>query len=198
MKIKPKFENRLLAIRYWLSASKGLTLIELVVAVGIFTTVVAAISGLFFSSIQASRHANATQNVVDEGRYVFEVMAKEIRNACVGTLCLVQLSNINAPPDTSTIQFTDANNVDIQYKLFSDPSGNRIQKSIGGGAFTDITSSQISITSLTFIISGMVATDNKQPKVTIAMTLANNRGSKAESQSSITLQTTVSQRLLDF
>jgi len=58
---------------------RGYSLIELLVAIGIFATVVAIMSGMFMTSLRGQKKAVTVQNVADNIRYAMEIMSKEIR-----------------------------------------------------------------------------------------------------------------------
>ena len=60
---------------------KGVTLIEMLVAVAIFSIIVAAISGLFISSIRTQGRILATQELLDQTSYALEYMGRAIRMA---------------------------------------------------------------------------------------------------------------------
>src|SRR3972149_11970405 len=59
--------------------SRGYTLIELMVAIGIFSIVVAMTSSMFITSLKGQEKSYASQNVADSARYAMEMMSREIR-----------------------------------------------------------------------------------------------------------------------
>jgi len=73
---------------------KGFTLIELIVAIGVFSLIVLAMVTISFSVIQSQRKAFALQVTQEASRYILESMGKEVRT-----------SKINSP-DSPTIQVT--------------------------------------------------------------------------------------------
>ncbi|MCR4322615.1 MAG: prepilin-type N-terminal cleavage/methylation domain-containing protein, partial [Candidatus Azambacteria bacterium] len=65
----------------------GYSLIELMVAIGVFAVVVTVMSGTFIISLRGQGKSATAQNVGDNMRYAMEVMAKEIR---MGTIKVSQ------------------------------------------------------------------------------------------------------------
>ena len=59
----------------------GVTLIELLVAVTLFSVIMLSATAIFKIMVEGQRNAIAAQNAQESMRYVFEVMAKEIRMA---------------------------------------------------------------------------------------------------------------------
>ena len=73
---------------------RGFTLIELMVAVGVFAVAITASSGLFITSLRGQQRTYVVQNLADNARYAMEAMAKEMRmgsgfsgTTCVGGSC---------------------------------------------------------------------------------------------------------------
>ena len=62
-------------------ATKGYTLIEILVAVGIFTTVIAAPTGFFVSSLKGQQRALASQKLIDNVSYSLEYVSRTLRMA---------------------------------------------------------------------------------------------------------------------
>ena len=56
----------------------GYTLIELMIAIGIFSIVVAMTSAMFVTSLKGQEKAYTSQNVSDSARYAMEMMSREI------------------------------------------------------------------------------------------------------------------------
>lgn len=174
------------------NACHGFTMVELLASVGLFMVVVTASMSLFLAVVQGNRKAAAIQNVVDEGRFVLEVISRDIRT---GTGFSVPASN--------AIQFTNTDSIPVPvcYRYNGNPVYT-IEKVVNPGAGctgagTPVTSSHIRVDHLQFVVSGTTLGDNVQPRITILMGIS-NKGNKAESVSSINLQTTVSPRLLDL
>lgn len=173
-----------------LKTENGVSLIEFITATAVFIIVLTIVTGVFFSVFQVSRRSSAVQNVIDEARFILEVMAKEIRTG-----------NTFSQSGGERIQFTSAEGKLINYR--QNTTNNTIEKcevtppaTCMKTDFASITSSQIKIEILSFALLGQLQSDNLQPRITISITFS-NKGDKAESITSVTLQTTVSQRQLD-
>ena len=155
-------------------ANKGFTLLEMIVSLWVFSTVMLISTSAFLSLISVERRAAALVNIQDNLRFALEVMAKEIRTG----------TNYSSLSPFTSFSFTNAKGENVTYQL--DTANNLIEKSTGGGAFLPLTSSQIAVNHLRFDV-----TTTGQPWVTITM--------KATAQLQTTilefnLQTTVSQR----
>ncbi|TSC90931.1 MAG: hypothetical protein G01um10142_181 [Parcubacteria group bacterium Gr01-1014_2] len=165
--------------------SAGFTLVELVVAVFIFTVLTMVAGGSFVSALNLQRRALDIKKVEENGRFVLELMTRELRVANP-----VNTSNTNCPTSpTNTISFQHPVNGAIQYSL----NGTQIQRRVNG-VDTIISNPDVEATRLVFCISGNTANDNRQPRVTIVLSLKS--GGSAVQAASIDLQTTVSQRVL--
>ncbi|MBI3459055.1 hypothetical protein HY061_02215 [Candidatus Azambacteria bacterium] len=168
----------------------GTSLVEFIVAMSIFTTVLMAATGAYFSYSAGSRKSFASQNVIDEGQFILDTMSKEMRTGTNFTY----LQNSDNSINNKTISFTDAFGGFIKYQL----NNNKIEKNINNSGFESITSNQIKINNLIFNIAGNTLNDQLQPKITVSVQLSNkNDSGKNELNSLINLQTTISQRLLD-
>lgn len=155
--------------------TKGLTLIELLVAMAIFVVVLTVVFGLFSSAIKGQRRVIAMQNIQENARFMLEFMAKEIR-----------MSKINSSTSTSlNITRSDGTTV-VNYSL---NNGKLYQDGV------QVNSDEVSVTG-GFYVEGIGA-DNLQPKVTIAFKVQGT-GSRPEEQAFINVQTTLSQRVLDI
>ena len=68
-------------IKQTIKNKKGMTLLEMIVAIAIFIVVAMMSSEIFVSIIKGQRNSIAQQNTQENMRYVFEVLSKEIRQA---------------------------------------------------------------------------------------------------------------------
>lgn len=172
---------------------KGFTLLEIIVAATIFAIASSAISALFLVGVKGQRNALATQNVVENTRLALELMSRQIRMAqrdetgsCVGE----QKTTFNA--GGAALTFLDSLGRCVTYQT----AGNKIQMKQGSGAFLDLTSDDILVETLEFEVSGRLATDGVQPRVTMFLA-AKASGTKPEDAVKILLETTASVRNLD-
>lgn len=69
-----------------LSKKQGFTLVEVIMAMFIFTVMMVAISGVFVSFIKANRHARAVQQDLEDAEYAMNIMAKTLRTSSIVTI----------------------------------------------------------------------------------------------------------------
>src|SRR3989344_4535090 len=124
--------------------SKGYTLVELIVAVGLFAIVMMIASGAYLIMISANRTAQGITTGINNLSYALESMTRNIRTG-TGYEC----------PTLTDFYFTDQTDRFIQYGLNVDGTGPKIQESIDYGPFTDLTDQSVEITSLGFTCSAI-------------------------------------------
>lgn len=129
---------------------KGLTLLELLVAMTIFIIVVGLATGIFLLGLRGQRTVFTTQYTQENARYIIEMMAKEIR-----------MSEINSFTATS-LDITHPVNGDVDYQFL----GTSLERN--GQA---INSDEARITNGRFSIN-----DTYQPRVTVKMTVTDQAG----------------------
>lgn len=159
-------------------AESGLTIIELVVAVGIFSLVIVMVVGIFVLAITTERHITALKKVDDNIRFTIESMAREIK------------TGKNFSSGASLLSFTNAKSESVIYRL----NANAIEKSSDGGtSYSAVTSSEVTINYLNFYLTGQAGGDGLEPRITITIGATSQVGNKS---ANLKVQTTVSQRLL--
>lgn len=168
-------KSQILGVRRQMS---GFTLLEMILAVGVFIVVTTiAMSGLLNLS-DVNKDSINFSNLSDNIRFALEMMAKEIRTGTDYSLSGNVLTFQNARGDT------------IIYKS----EGNQIKRSLNGGAFSSLTSGDIKVEELKFVVSGAPPGDGFQPKILIRIKAnVSFKNKKTE----INLQTLVSSRNLD-
>jgi prepilin-type N-terminal cleavage/methylation domain-containing protein len=174
--------------------TRGFTLIEMMVAFSIITTIGI---GSLLSMNNAYKRSRSQRTAADSITFVLDSMARDIRtgyqyNCSVGT-----------GPDcytfdgSSTFSFIDQDARDVTYTLI----GNRIERTITdtGVATNEFLTSPdiIDVTSLRFRMIGAntASQDPYQPFVVITLS---GTASYAGHRTPISLQTSVTQRLLDI
>ena len=156
----------------------GLTLIELIVAIGIFGLVVSMGFGIFSIAITSQRRIIALKNVEDNIRFALESMAREIR------------TGQNFSGGIGLLSFTNAKGEAVIYRL----SGSIIEKSSDGGTnYLPVTGSDTTVNYLNFYLAGQAANDGLQPRITVTIGAISQVGNQ---NSNLKIQTTVSARLL--
>jgi prepilin-type N-terminal cleavage/methylation domain-containing protein len=168
--------------------SKGITLIELIVAMGIFSVIIVIVVSLFAATLRGYRKSAALQNVQENARFLLDFMTKEIRQSTIISVVGAggyhgYTLNIKRPDDTEITYIFDGTNI----------------QRLGGGADGAINSQQVMVSGGFFIsgTTGGTGADSFQPKVTISLKVQ-TQATKAEERASIDLQATLSQRILDI
>jgi len=180
------------------------------VAVGIFTILIAAPTGFFVGSLRGQLKTLASQKLLDNTSYTLEYISRSLRmakkelSADPLTACLLEGGTILYGHN---YQITRGGNglKFINYKnecqeFFLDENDHRLKESKNGAAPVALTAEDLEITSLTglkFKLSGESQADTDQPRVTLFLKIKGARGQKPELQPEIKIQTTISQRNLD-
>lgn len=158
--------------------NSGLTLIELIVAIGIFGLVVSMGFGVFGLALTSQRRIIALKNVEDNTRFAVELMAREIR------------TGKNFSSGIGLLSFVNAKGESIIYRL----NNNAVEKSSDeGNSYLPVTGPETTINYLNFYLAGQAAGDGLQPRVTItigATSWVNNQ------RANLKIQTTISGRFL--
>jgi len=172
---------------------KGFTIIELSVAMAIFSLVIGSIMGIFIAGVRSQGKILVTQKLLDETSYVIEYMSRTIRMAKddVPGTCLAP--GVNYQASEGEILFVDYKRECT--RLYRDDATYpyALYKEIAGTDPEPITSNDFELASFNVKLSGESATDIKQSRVTISMILKKAGVGKPE----IKIQTTISRRDLE-
>ena len=178
--------------------SRGFTLIEMIVAVGIFTILMFIIVSALISMSNASRKARASRIAMDNLAAAMESISRTVRIsttyhcgcggaydtalACpypTGATCLA-VEPQNGDPHSSGDQ--------VVYRL----SGASIERSTDGGStYLPLTAPELRINRLQFYVDGVVAGTN-QPRM--IMVVGGTAGTQGKTSTTFNLQTMVSER----
>ena len=160
-------------------------MVELIVGVFIFSILIVLAGGSLVSSLGLQRRALNIKRVEENGRFVLELMTRELRvanpintadNSCPGS---------GGP----SLSFTHPVNGSIEYFLFGSAVHRRVN-----GVDSVISNPDVEVTRLAFCISGNSSGDNRQPRVVVILGLRS--GDLTSQADTLDLQTTVSQRVL--
>ncbi len=166
--------------------SAGFTLIEVTVAILVFSIMIVLVASIFARAIELERRTVWFQRVQENATLALESMAKEIRvsdiqnqnNNCTTDLPLTTLT-MNHPTACG------GSACNVVYSL----SGTNIQRQAVFASF--INSTDVQFTNLRFCITGSGTNDDQSPKVTI---LTSIRSTKGFPPSRVDLQTTITSR----
>lgn len=180
---------------------KGISLVELVVAVSVFSIMVTAASGIFINALKAQKTIVAKQNVADNLRYVMEFMVKEMRMAQTDTVNPSLTFNDGAavPATVKNGRFTKISfkNMSLSAIIYDFDSVNNkiLRNDLGGiGGVQAISSDEVLITDLKFTVNNWNLTpgpDAVAPYITILIKAKAKSGAGGETE----LQTSVSPRI---
>lgn len=165
---------------------RGFTLIELMVAMGLFATVLTFIVSLFLQSVRAERVVAKRAAAIDNVSLAVEQMAREIRTG----------SNFPSVPangeqKSNTLSFTNYKGEKVIYRLMGDV----IEKRTNDGAdFLPLSSQNVKIKRLDFWMMDKSSDGLKRftPRITIIVQ------AEGPFESPFNLQTSVGGRLLYF
>ncbi|KKQ76893.1 MAG: hypothetical protein A3A96_04495 [Candidatus Zambryskibacteria bacterium RIFCSPLOWO2_01_FULL_39_39] len=179
----------------------GFTLVEMLIAVGLFALVASISIGAILSIFDANNRSRSSKTVVDNLNLAVEDMTRVVRFGTNYHSCddddLDEPNNCNTEQDSDILAVTFEGNI-IVYRL----CGTTIKRSDNGEencSSTDmkaITSTDTVIEYLRFYVFGTNATDQFQPYVVAV--IEGYVGSNSTRQSSFSIQTIMSQRALDI
>ncbi|MDD5145537.1 MAG: type II secretion system protein [Candidatus Pacebacteria bacterium] len=182
--------------------NKGFTLVEMMVAITIFSVIVGAAIGVFVSSMKSQRKVLAEQEILDQTSYALEYISRAIRMAKKdsGPECL-SLDNLNyekTSSGTGGIKFKTYLG-DYCQEFFRECSGGKCylverKTEIDTGFITEnnLTAPNLNVASFNIGPADTWSQDDSlQPAITIFFEIEGKENSK------ISIQTTISQRNLD-
>ena len=167
--------KRILYLKSYISNLKdGFTIVELLVAMGVFIVLLGIVVGTFIGSLKSQRSIVALMLANDNASLVLEQMAREIRTGKSFSISGNQLI------------FENASDEDVAYRV----NNEAIERGTGLPArFSPITSNAVKVTDLDFIILPQA---NWPPRITIRLEVG-SRNLELGSVKTV-IQTTVSGR----
>ena len=163
----------------------GVTLLELVVAISLFTMLILSVTQIFNMTLRVGSNVVASQKVQKEMRYIFEVISKEVRMAkvdkdgtCITQDWLYQIFNTGRE-----LKFLNKDDECVTYDFVND--GFSITRD---GDYEELTSDEIVVEDLEFRRFGY--TPLEQPMILLRMTVYN----KSDPNKKMKLQTIISSR----
>lgn len=176
-----------------LQTKNGFTLVEMTVSLGLFTIIMFIATSAFLSIVNTDRKARSVRIAADNLNIALEDMSRRIKTGSAYD-CGAIGGATNCAAGENSINFKDEDDVLTTYRL--NQTNGSIYRKIGAGTDLQITSPEITITNLKFVVSGsdVGSVDNKQPMVVIV--IDGSLGSGA-TESGFKIQTTVTQRAYD-
>lgn len=175
-------------IKKFFCCRQGVTLLELMVAVTLFSVVMLSVTQIFNLVTRAQRDILASKNVQEDMRYFMEVMAKEIRMARVDREgdCVMSESDKVYYTDGENLQFLNSNGRCVRYFMHDgDLMVNRGQGS------KRATSKETEVRNLEFIQFGEIPLE--QPRIVVTAEIETGGVGNADKQT-FDFQTSLSAR----
>ena len=122
-----------------LRLTSGFTLIELMIAMGVFVLLIGIVVNIFISSLQKQRSAVALMVTNDNASIALEQMAREIRTGKGFSVPLPQ-----------TLQFTNAKGEAVLYQY--DSQNKEVERRVNNGVPLPVTGNNVTISDLRFTI----------------------------------------------
>lgn len=174
---------------------RGFTLVELIVAIGIFGFAATFAVASLLALTGAQRKAAATQDAFDNVRYAMDFMSREMKQSkrvrCVPTTefpCMV-IGLVNAQNRTVAYGVQKRDGKDVLMRSAEEEDGVTREYVL--------IDPNIQLDRVSFYVSNMDNTDIYQPFVTIVIKATAGNASKSSEQSRIHLQTSSSLLSLD-
>ena len=169
----------------------GFTLLEMIISIGIFSTIVIATIGITIGISNAQIKASTVQATQDNIRFGMELMTKELR-----TGSQYELSSICTQRTGEEIRFVaSSGSRRIYYR--SGPSLMRLVDSVNCVVAQPLLSGEVGVENLRFRVGGTApGAGDGQPWVFVSLSLR-SRGPKPVLDSQMDMQTMVVQRFRD-
>ncbi|HYC34234.1 MAG TPA: type II secretion system protein [Candidatus Paceibacterota bacterium] len=174
--------------------NSGFTLVEVIVAVGIFSLVMLVAMGAVLSIVGANKKAQSLHNVINNFNLAVESMVRDMRTGyqyvCGGDSDSCSAATTFSFKSTQSSQNDVAQ--DITYRLENDYITKRVGSS---GDAVRLTSEEVKVNRLEFYMRGGTSGDLNQPLVIV---LIEGEATIGGEVSRFNLQTLVSQRQIDI
>lgn len=162
----------------------GFTLVEMLVAMGIFTIVATIFASLMVTVIHAEERARAAEDLMDNVRFALDSMSKAIAVGasyrCIDGIANppgLDLATVEALPSplpgaidciaSSAIVFRSFRSSVVAYRF--NAVAHTIERSVNNEQYVSVTDPRVSIDNLVFYTNGVRATDNFQPRTVIRL-----------------------------
>lgn len=172
--------------------SRGYTLVELMIAVGLFAIIMLLASGAYLVMISLNRQAQSVSNGINNLAFALETMTRNIRT---GKSYSCGAFGGDCTEGASSFSFVNQRGTTVSYSLL----GTSLQQ-ITGDTQSLLTDSSVTITSLVFYVFGTRTTtegDYEQSRVTVSIsgTVSPGPGKPPES---FTIETGATMRSSDL
>jgi len=168
-----------------ISNSKGFTIIELIVAMGLFLVAISIATGGFIRSLRTQKDLTELLSINDNAGLALEQMAREMRTG-------YNFSKVSE----SEIQFVNSGNVVVYYRLNNGTLERGETDQFLQITYRKITADSVRITNFKITLMGNLPGDGFPPRITVSISVS---GKGRDTQNvSTDIQTTISSRTLDI
>lgn len=180
------------------SGQKGFTIIEAVVAAGVFAFVITSALGVYMSVLQLDAKTRAERSVQQNARFIMDYLAKEIRNGVIDYDAVNDADTLTLFNQLSQQEIFDYNTAGCNGGA-GDLSTCVLRLTKTGIGTTNLNSADVSVTRLRFYLDpdenpfNLDNDEHQQPHVTIVMRIESNT-SKNTDRGVIDLQSTFTVR----
>jgi len=196
------------------SEQSGFSLIELLVSMTVFSVVMTMAASTLLVLLDANSKAQNAQAVLNDLTIGIDSMTREIRTGynyycrnIASTPSGVESDDAirNCPSGGTYISVVEAGSTydsaltgqsEGRISYFYDSAAQALFRRLNNGNWVQLTAPTVAVTDAEFVVTGTGGGDNEQPTVTIY--LEGEAGELAEVDANFTIQTSVTQRLIDI
>lgn len=181
--------------------SRGFTIVEMLVSILVFFSVVVLAMTSLLSVMDASRKARAFNSVMGNISVVYDRMAREVRLGsnyyCGSSASGTQDCPVGGTPG-STFSFTNKDGVRVSYVGPTPPADTTFTRTVFGGSSEILNSPDVEVETFDVYVSGSASggADSEQPTVVFVLT-GKALSDKVGIEAPFRIQTTVTQRVFD-
>lgn len=198
------------------NAKQGFTLLELLVAIAVFSIIVSIAVGGFVNALHTQREVAALIAAESNAGTSLEQIVREVRtgylfchvNDATGTIADAACATPTPCSFTGTgglgstwtcpaLNFYNAQGCTVLYALANGNALTRTSSCEGGGAAQPLTGDNVAIKYLQFTLFGNLEGDHWNPRITISIGISPSSTDPALASNIVNLQTTVSARSID-
>jgi prepilin-type N-terminal cleavage/methylation domain-containing protein len=159
--------------------NKGFTLVELLIALAVFSMIVIAMSATAVSVIKSQRKGFILQESQETARYILESVGKEIRMSIID-------SADTGGGSVNLLNITNARGESVDYRF----SSQKFQRQIDGSGWQDLSPSNLKIDGSFYIRK----TVSLPVRAAVTLVIQVSSQGRAEEETEIDLQSTLSSR----
>lgn len=181
--------------------TRGFSLIELMVSVGLFAIVMTVSVGTLLALIDANRKAQSLKSVINNLNFSIDSMGRALRTGqtyychTATTVASMPQGRRSCANGSTGITFRNDANARVGFRFAGGGIERRIIDGSNDSGWIKLTAPEVQISDMRFYVTGAEAGDGIQPLIT--MSIRGEAGVQLATESSFNIQTTVTQRVLD-